>query len=95
MMMFSTAPPMKRAPMTQHNAACVSRLTGSSSSKEKPMFLLSASLKGPFSKQGGWTNPWISTGRATARVADIEEEGSGRGYTYHRKNIRTSSYKRA
>ncbi|KAJ4306673.1 hypothetical protein N0V88_000037 [Collariella sp. IMI 366227] len=26
----------------------------------KPLFLLSASLRGPFDKKSGWTNPWRS-----------------------------------
>ncbi|KAL0470129.1 hypothetical protein QR685DRAFT_522839 [Neurospora intermedia] len=50
----------------------------------KPMLLLSASLRGPFTKESGWTNPWRSkTGRqrriqsqATHATPDPAEEES-------------------
>ncbi|KAK3392276.1 hypothetical protein B0T20DRAFT_382919 [Sordaria brevicollis] len=49
--------------------------------QEKPLFLLSASLRGPFTKESGWQNPWRSqpgrkrksaTDRTTATLAEEE-----------------------
>ena len=48
----------------------------------KPIFLLSTSLRGPFSKASGWTNPWNSANRLSGtvvedgRVGELSENAS-------------------
>ncbi|KAH8891989.1 hypothetical protein GQ53DRAFT_141405 [Thozetella sp. PMI_491] len=49
---------------------------GQSFLRGNPVFLLSASLRGPFTKEAGWTNPWLSKSRTSTTTHETDSSTS-------------------
>ncbi|KAH6851276.1 hypothetical protein B0I37DRAFT_445174 [Chaetomium sp. MPI-CAGE-AT-0009] len=45
----------------------------------KPVFLLSASLRGPFNRESGWVNPWRSKSASREKAARRKRQATSRG----------------